>query len=64
MVEPEELFELSKDPDCVKNLAADDKTRAAAMKEKLFGLLKAQGDPRLFGKGDAFDNYPTVKPKK
>jgi len=23
-----------------------------------------QGDPRLFGKGDAFDNYPTVKPKK
>lgn len=60
----EELFDLSKDPDCVKNLAAEDTSRAHEMKAKLFTLLKAQGDPRILGKGDAFDNYPTVKPKK
>ena len=61
----EELFDITKDPDCVKNLAAegDQKARVATMREKLFALLKEQGDPRMFGKGDQFDKYPTVKPK-
>ena len=59
----EELFDLAKDPDCVANLAADPahRDRAAAMKEKLFAQLRLQNDPRVLGKGDVFDNYPTAR---
>jgi arylsulfatase A-like enzyme len=61
----EELFDLSKDPDCVANLAADPvhRDRAAKMKDQLFAQLKRQDDPRVLGKGDAFDNYPTFRKK-
>jgi len=33
------------------------------MKEKLFAQLKLQNDPRILGKGDVFDNYPTFRKK-
>lgn len=61
----EELFDLSTDPDCVANLAADPahRGRAAAMKAKLFAQLRLQNDPRVLGKGDVFDNYPTTRKK-
>jgi arylsulfatase A-like enzyme len=61
----EELFNLGRDPDCVKNLAGDPahRTRVAALREKLFAQLKLQKDPRVLGKGDVFDNYPTTKKK-
>ena len=59
----EELFDLARDPDCVTNLAGEPvhRGRAAAMKEKLFAQLKLQNDPRVLGKGDVFDNYPTPR---
>jgi N-sulfoglucosamine sulfohydrolase len=59
----DELFDLSSDPDCVKNLAqeADMKGRTEALREKLFAQLKAQDDPRVLGQGDVFDNYPSAK---
>lgn len=62
----DELFDLGKDPDRVTNLAADaaHRGRVAAMREKLFGQLKLQNDPRVLGKGDVFDNYPTTARKK
>jgi arylsulfatase A-like enzyme len=56
----EELFNVKTDPDCVKNLAetpAQAKMKAA-LKAQLFAELKAQGDPRMFGRGDVFDKYP------
>ena len=28
------------------------------LKKELFSQLSKQGDPRMFGKGDVFDNYP------
>ena len=28
------------------------------LKEELFAKLRKQSDPRMFGKGDMFDNYP------
>lgn len=61
----EELFDVSKDPDCVANLAAEPahRGRAAAMKERLFAQLRLQDDPRVLGKGDVFDNYPTFRKK-
>ncbi|MGJ8643915.1 MAG: sulfatase family protein [Luteolibacter sp.] len=56
----EQLFDLSKDPDCVVNLASDPE-KATVMKqlhEQLFDGLKAQDDPRMFGQGHLFDEYP------
>lgn len=60
----EELFDLSTDPDCVKNLAAEAgyRERADALREKLFARLRTQEDPRMAGQGDMFDRYPSVKP--
>jgi arylsulfatase A-like enzyme len=59
----EELFDLSRDPDCVQNLAGDATLRARkeSLREKLFAELKRQSDPRVLGRGDVFDNYPAVK---
>ena len=61
----EELFDLAKDTDCVTNLAAEPahRDRAVAMKERLFAQLRLQNDPRVLGKGDVFDNYPTARKK-
>jgi hypothetical protein len=59
----EELFDLSTDPDCVTNLAADPalEARKTALRDRLFAELKRQNDPRILGQGDVFDNYPTAK---
>lgn len=56
----EELFDLSKDADCVTNLAGQTEQIATqqAMKELLLATLKAQGDPRMEGNGKIFDDYP------
>jgi arylsulfatase A-like enzyme len=56
----EELYDIEKDPDCLDNLAgqAAFQQRQAALKEQLFTELRAQGDPRLFGRGHVFDEYP------
>ena len=55
----EELYDLKRDPDCVNNLAAS--ATHTALKTKLRAQmereLKAQGDPRMFGKGAIFDQY-------
>ncbi len=42
------------------NLMANPEKAAVArkLKEELFTKLKAQGDPRMFGKGEVFDRYP------
>ena len=56
----EELFDLKRDVDCVNNLAMS-KSHAnlkKILKNQLFAELREQGDPRMFGKGDVFDNYP------
>ncbi|WP_236974285.1 sulfatase family protein [Membranihabitans maritimus] len=55
----EELYMISEDPDCMDNLIED-----PAYGEVLSGLksmmeseLKKEGDPRINGNGDIFDNY-------
>jgi arylsulfatase A-like enzyme len=61
-----ELFDLTKDPDCIHNLADEEahKGKATAMRKKLFDELKKQGDPRVLGNGDVFDNYDAPKAGK
>jgi N-sulfoglucosamine sulfohydrolase len=56
----EELYDKSKDPDCITNLATDPKYRATMgkLRQQMERELKAQGDPRMFGKGYLFDRYP------
>ncbi len=56
----EELYDLAKDPDCVSNLAAGGSHEEvmAGLRRQLFEELKAQGDPRLLGRGDVFEKYP------
>ena len=60
-----ELYDISKDTDCVKNLAENLEytKRRNRLNELMTTELKAQEDPRMFGKGEVFDNYtPTSNP--
>lgn len=59
----QELYDLTADPDCVRNLAIDpaEQERASAMDARLTALLKAQGDPRMSGQGRLFDEYPPTQ---
>ena len=60
----EELYDLENDPDCVNNLAENqifDKLKEK-LEAKMVEELKAQGDPRMFGKGDIFDEYEVCFP--
>ena len=59
----EQLFDMQKDPDCVRDLAGD-----PALAETVSRLwlqlrteLEAQGDPRVLGKGEIFDYYPNCR---
>ncbi len=58
----EELYRISDDPDCVKNLAGDPKL-AKLKKEletRMVAKLKSEGDPRMFGAGDVLESYPYI----
>ncbi len=61
----EELFDLKRDPDCMKNLASDPASAKirASLKEALFNELKQQEDPRMFGQGAMFDKYLHATPE-
>ena len=56
----EELYDLTRDPDCVHNLAAAPAhaARRTLLHNRMTEKLRAQGDPRMFGQGDVFDRYP------
>ncbi len=55
----DELYRIDQDPDCIQNLALSPEyiTLMASLQQQLFEELKAQGDPRMFGKGYMFDEY-------
>ncbi|GAA4282179.1 sulfatase family protein [Gaetbulibacter aestuarii] len=57
---PEELYQISKDENCLNNLAENKEYQSlkADLKNLLISELKSQKDPRQFGNGDVFDNYP------
>lgn len=55
-----ELYNLQVDEDCVNNLAESARYAEVLkqMKARMESELTAQGDPRMAGEGDVFDNYP------
>lgn len=58
----DQLFDVRHDPDCLTNLAG--KVSFAALQQELFTELKQQRDPRMFGQGHLFDEYPSANPKE
>jgi arylsulfatase A-like enzyme len=56
----QELYDLQADPDCLKNLADDPARQAlkAELREQMIAELKAQDDPRMFGRGHVFEEFP------
>ena len=56
----EELYDLSRDADCVSDLAADPAyaARLKALRAEMETRLRAEGDPRMEGRDDIFDRYP------
>jgi N-sulfoglucosamine sulfohydrolase len=60
MRQSEELYRVQSDPECMENLASNPGFKALKdrLRQALFDELKAQGDPRMYGKGDIFDKYP------
>jgi len=58
--ESDELYDVSMDPYCLKNLIKDPKMSLIKdqLRNELLDRLKDQHDPRVLGKGDIFDEYP------
>ncbi len=56
----EELYDVKKDPDCVKNLINDPayKTIVKQMRTEMETRLKAEGDLRMIGYGHIYESYP------
>ena len=60
----EELYNITLDPSCIVNLAQSREfdEKKLELKEKMENELKAQGDPRMSGNGDIFQNYTISDP--
>lgn len=58
----EELYDLRKDPDQVRNVASEEAYTEVRqrLRDRLLRSLKASGDPRVTGDGSAFDKPPFV----
>jgi N-sulfoglucosamine sulfohydrolase len=61
----EELYRVTDDPDCVKNLAGDAALRTVreTLREEMEALLRKDGDPRILGRGSVFDTYKYTGPR-
>jgi arylsulfatase A-like enzyme len=59
----DELYDLRTDADCVHNLAAEAShgKRVAELRQRMETKLKAQDDPRMFGRGHVFDEYKPTR---
>lgn len=58
----EELYNIRKDPNCMVNLADNDKYKEQMrkMEKEMMGRLVEQEDPRILGRGYLFDQYPDM----
>ena len=55
----DELYNIKEDPFCMNNLAANEDYYELrnTMNKEMIEKLEKQGDPRILGNGDVFDNY-------
>ncbi len=55
----DELYDLKSDSDCVRNLVGESAHTdlVTELRERMESELKSQNDPRMFGKGEIFDQY-------
>jgi len=60
----EELYDLSVDADCVRNLAElpQHRSRLLRYRDQMETELRQQNDPRMEGRGHVFDEYPYSSP--
>jgi N-sulfoglucosamine sulfohydrolase len=56
----QELYHIAQDPDCLHNLAdaPAHQSLLSSMEKRMIAQLTEQGDPRMLGQGDVFDQYP------
>ncbi|MHB8900518.1 MAG: sulfatase family protein [Thermoguttaceae bacterium] len=56
----EQMFNVAEDPDCMNDLAGDARFAGTkkALQQQLTDELRRQQDPRMFGRGSVFDEYP------
>lgn len=62
----EELYDIKKDPECVKNLAKEPQyaVQKRQLRERLEEMLRSEGDPRVLGNASFFDTIEYTGPKK
>jgi len=62
----EELYAVIEDPECMKNLALDQKYTLVRRKllERMEEMLRSEGDPRMLGNEKFFDTIRYVGPRK
>ncbi len=62
----EELYAITTDPECIKNLATDPKYAQTKrqLREKMEELLRGEGDPRMLGHADFFDTIQYTGPRR
>jgi arylsulfatase A-like enzyme len=62
----EELYHVSEDPDCIKNLATDLQFAQVKreMLERMNRMLKEEGDPRALGQEEFFETIQYTGPRK
>ncbi|MFN9719935.1 MAG: heparan N-sulfatase, partial [Planctomycetota bacterium] len=55
----EELYRLSDDPDCVRNVASNSALNSlkSRLRDRMDAILTSQNDPRMLGEGHVFDGY-------
>lgn len=60
----EELYDLARDPDCLTNLAglASHEPVRQSLSRQMADELRSQGDPRMEGRGEIFEQYPYAHP--
>ncbi len=63
---PDELYRITDDPECVRNLANDlaFKDKLEDLRYRMMDMLKAEGDPRALGESEVFDQYRYVGGRK
>ena len=60
----QELYDLSTDTDCVRNLAQTRVADLGKLRQQMWSELKAAGDLRALGRGAEYEAYPSADTKK